>query len=560
MAMGTRKKRQRQESLWYGGELAAAPGHPFYTRLNEVLEAAGFDPFCETQCAKFYHQKLGRPSLPPGQYFRVMMIGFFEGLDSERGIAWRLADSLTLRQFLSIGLDESTPDHVTISRTRRLIDAETHQRIFSWVLEQLAVSGLIKGKTIGVDSTTLEANAAMKSIVRRDTGESYMAYLKRLAEAEGIEAQDAAALLRMDRKRKKKTSNEEWKNPIDEEAEITKLKDGRTALAYKAENAVDMETGAIVAVTTHGGAAADTATVTETVIEAGVAVAELMEVEPAEGQSGVHPEGVQEVVADKGYHSNDVLVELAELEVRSYIAEPDRGPRNWDGRQIEKQAVYGNRRRIQGPRGKRLQRQRGERIERNFAHQFDTGGLDRLYVRGLDNVHKKLLIQAAACNLALLMRSIYGSGKPRAAHEGVIELVFALLALMKPLDALWVPQSANLGNCDRPLCPLKYPPDSWQTTKNGQFRHGLLSFSYDSEHAELPILLIQNLITKIPIPIPIPPITPLNPPLGLVPPIPKNVRWIDMTAKLSPIQAVMIGLAKAARSADAVSATGTASA
>ena len=139
--MGTRKKRQRQENLWYGGELATAPGHPFYTRLNEVLDAAGFDSFCETQGARFYHQKLGRPSLPPGQYFRVMMIGFFEGLDSERGIAWRLADSLTLRQFLSIGLDESTPDHVTISRTRRLTDAETHQRIFSWVLEQLAVSG-----------------------------------------------------------------------------------------------------------------------------------------------------------------------------------------------------------------------------------------------------------------------------------------------------------------------------------------------------------------------------------------------------------------------------------
>jgi transposase len=233
MAMGTRKKRQRQEGLWYGGEMPTAPGHPFYKRLNEILDDAKFDAFCETRCASFYHQKLGRPSLPPGQYFRIMMIGFFEGLDSERGIAWRLADSLTLRQFLSIGLDEKTPDHVTISRTRRLIDAETHQGIFSWVLERLAQAGLIKGKTIGVDSTTLEANAAMKSIVRRDTGESYMAYLKRLAEAEGIDAKDAAALLRMDRKRKKKTSNEDWNSPSDEDAEITKLKDGRTALAYR---------------------------------------------------------------------------------------------------------------------------------------------------------------------------------------------------------------------------------------------------------------------------------------------------------------------------------------
>src|SRR6266567_3143085 len=335
MAMGTRKKRERQETLWYGGELPVTPGHPFYSRLNEVLDKAGFDRFCEECCAGFYHAKLGRPSLPPGLYFRIMMIGFFEGLDSERGIAWRLADSLTLRQFLSIGLDEKTPDHVTISRTRRLIDGETHQRVFTWVLERLAQGGLIKGKTIGVDSTTLEANAAMKSIVRRDTGESYMAYLKRLAEAEGIDAQDAASLLRMDRKRKKKTSNEEWNSPSDEEAEITKLKDGRAALAYKAENAVDMETGAIVAVTTHGGAAADTATMEATVIEAGAAVAELVTAEPPEGKYQVHPGGVEEVVADKGYHSNEVAVGLSELGVRTYIAEPERGRRNWEGKQAE---------------------------------------------------------------------------------------------------------------------------------------------------------------------------------------------------------------------------------
>jgi transposase len=446
MAMGTRKKRQRQEELWYGGELPTAPGHPFYRRLNEVLDNGGFDVFCEGSCAGFYHHKLGRPSLPPGQYFRVMMIGFFEGLDSERGIAWRLADSLTLRQFLSIGLDENTPDHVTISRTRRLLDGETHQRIFTWVLERLAQAGLIKGKTIGVDSTTLEANAAMKSIVRRDTGESYMTYLQRLAEAEGIDAQDAAALLRMDRKRKKRTSNEDWTSPIDQQAEITKLKDGRTALAYKAENAVDMETGAIVAVTTHGGAAADTATVQETVVEAAIAVASLIAEKTSEGEHPVHSDGVEEVVADKGYHSNDVALGLAELEVRTYIAEPDRGQRNWDGKAAEKAAVYGNRRRIEGDRGKRLQRQRGERIERNFAHQFDTGGLDRLYVRGLENVHKKFLIQAAACNLALWMRSMYGSGKPRAAHDGAIEAILTILAVITTVEGR-LPHDPRTPHC-----------------------------------------------------------------------------------------------------------------
>ena len=453
--MGTRKERERQEGLWYEAELATAPGHPFYKRLNEVLDQAAFDSFCEAGCGKFYHQKLGRPSLVPGLYFRIMMIGFFEGLDSERGIAWRLADSLTLRQFLSIGLDEKTPDHVTISRTRRLIDAETHQRIFTFVLEQLAQGGLIKGKTIGVDSTTLEANAAMKSIVRRDTGESYTAYLQRLAEAEGIEAKDAAALLRMDRKRSKKTSNDDWKSPSDSDAEITKLKDGRTALAYKAENAVDMETGAIVAVTTHGGAAADTTTITETVMEAGIAVAGLIAETTGEGEYAVHPLGIEEVVADKGYHSNEVIAELDDLGVRSYVAEPDRGRRNWKDKAAAKAAVYGNRRRIRGEHGKRLQRQRGERIERNFAHQFDTGGLDRLYVRGRENVHKKFLIQAAACNLALLMRSLYGAGKPRAAHDRAAQAIFVILAVIKALDDFLPLQFANTDTWFASFSPIR---------------------------------------------------------------------------------------------------------
>ena len=445
MAMGTRKKRERQESLWYGNELPTAPGHPFYSRLNGVLEKADFDCFCEKSCAGFYHAKLGRPSLAPGLYFRIMMVGFFEGIDSERGIAWRLADSLTLRQFLSIGLDEQTPDHVTISRTRRLIGPETHQRIFTWVLERLAQGGLIKGKTIGVDSTTLEANAAMKSIVRRDTAESYNEYLKRVATAEGVETTDAASLRRMDRKRKKKTSNEDWASPSDAEAEITKLKDGRTALAYKAENAVDMETGAIVAVTTHGGATADTATVAETVIEAGVAVAGLVAETTPKGNYEVHPDGIQEVVADKGYHSNDVAVALKDLEVRTYIAEPERGERKWNGKTAEKEAVYANRRRVRGEYGKGLQRRRGEKIERNFAHQFDTGGMDRLWVRGLENVHKKLLIQAAACNLALLMRSLYGAGKPKSAHDGVRKAVFAILRFIRAVETFYQPLSAHSG-------------------------------------------------------------------------------------------------------------------
>jgi transposase len=436
MAMGTRRRRQRQEELWYRRDLAEAPGHPFYKKLNEVLEKAGFDEFCEARCGKFYHEKLGRPSLAPGMYFRVTLIGFFEGIESERGIAWRVADSLCLRQFLQIGLDERTPDHVTISRTRRLLDEATHQEVFGWVLRQVVRAGLLKGKTIGIDATTLEANAAMKSIVRRDTEESYTEYLKGLAEAAGVEANDEAALRRMDRRRKKKGSNAEWVNPHDPEAEITRMKDGRTALAYKAEHAVDMDTGAIVAVTTHGGAVGDTTSVGETLPAAAEAVAQQIAQPTADGKFEVNANGVEELVTDKGYHSGYVLVSAQQLEVRPYIAEPNRGRRKWAGKRAEQAAVYANRQRIGGNRGKQLLRRRGELVERTFAHAYETGGLRRLYVRGKKNVQKRLLLQAAACNLALLLRKMMGAGTPRALHDVVAHLFFVLLRLISAINVI----------------------------------------------------------------------------------------------------------------------------
>src|SRR5437764_6195327 len=227
MSMGTRKHRQRQEQLWVTHtELATGPGHPFYTRLNELLDQEKFDGFAENECAQFYAEKNGRPSLTPGTYFRLLLIGYFEGIDSERGIAWRVADSLGLRQYLRIGLDEDTPDHSTISRTRRLMDVETHCKVFLWVLGVIADRGLLKGKTIGVDATTLEANAAMRSIVRRDTGASYDEFLTELAQRSGIPTPTREDLARLDRKRKKKGSNQEWVSPSDPDAGITKMKDG----------------------------------------------------------------------------------------------------------------------------------------------------------------------------------------------------------------------------------------------------------------------------------------------------------------------------------------------
>ena len=430
MAMGTRKQRERQEPLWYRAELAEAPGHPFYRRLNRVLEQAGFDQYCEAQCRDFYHEKLGRPSLAPGIYFRLLLLGFFEGIDRERGIAWRVADSLSLREFLGYGLNEETPDHGTISRTRRLVEEARHQAVFGWVLRELARRGLLKGKTVGIDATTLEANAAMKSIVRRDTGESYTEYLRRLAEAEGLEQTDAAALRRMDRRRAKRTSNAEWVNPHDVEAEVTKMKDGTTHLAYKAEQAVDLETGAIVAVTAHPGATGDTESIQATLPAAGEAIAGEIATATPEGKYPVHAEGLQEVVADKGYHSGPTLVDLQAAGVRSYVAEPQRGRQKWVDKAEQRAAVYANRRRIAGGRGIALLRRRGELVERPFAHLFETGRLRRLHVRGRENVQKKLLLQAVACNLALLLRQQGGAGTPRGLHDRVRVLIFAILRLL----------------------------------------------------------------------------------------------------------------------------------
>jgi transposase len=311
MAMGTRKQREKQEDLWIAHrELAAAPGHPFCQRLNELLEAEGFDEFVEGRCAKFYAAKYGRPSLTPGIYFRSLLIGYFEGIGAERGIAWRLADSLALRRFVGIALDEYTPDHSTISRTRRLIDVDTHREVFGWMLGVLADRGLLKGQRIAIDATTLEANAAMRSIVRRDTGESYEEFLRGLAKASGIATPTREDLARLDRKRKKRTSNKEWKSPADEDARIAKMKDGRTHLAHKAEHAVDLDTGAVLAVTLQGADQGDTTTLDETLCDAGMAVAEQIgreaELRPDE-EPKVNVHGIEETVTDKGYHSGAVV-------------------------------------------------------------------------------------------------------------------------------------------------------------------------------------------------------------------------------------------------------------
>ncbi len=412
MAMG-RGPKQPQGQFWVETkQLVRGPGHPFYGRLNEVLAKYGFDAFVEPLCQRFYAASLGRPSLAPPVYFRLMLIGYFEGIDSERGIAWRVSDSLTLREFLGYGPTDAPPDHSTISRNRRLLDVETHQEVFTWMLAVLAKEELLRGKTLGIDATTLEANAALRSIVRRDTGQGYEEFLTGLAEASGIATPTREDLARLDRKRAKKGSNQDWKNPHDPDAKITKMKDGRTHLAHKAEHAVDMETGAVVAVTIQPADRGDTSSFETTLDEAMATLSDVLEDE--EAATKLSQQMLSEVVADKGYHSNSVLNAREEIGIRTYVSEPKRGRRNWRNKAEEKAAVYANRRRIKGDRGKELLRRRGELVERSFAHCYETGAMRKLHLRGRSNILKRVLLHTSGFNLGLVMRRRFGIGKPRA--------------------------------------------------------------------------------------------------------------------------------------------------
>jgi len=430
MAMG--RRRAKQERLFVPHQQMRSAGHPFYAALERTLTTESFDAFVEAECARFYAARQGRPSLAPGVYFRCLLVGYFEGLDSERGIAWRVADSLSLRAFLGLALPEPPPDHSTISRTRRLLDLETHRAVFTWILGVLARAGLVKGETVGVDATTLEANAALRSIVRRVDGQTYEAYLRELATASGIATPTRADLAKLDRRRPKKGSNDDWTHPDEPDAHITKMKDGRTHLAHKQEQAVDLDTGAVLAVTLAAGTAHDTHTLAATVSEANAALAVVR------AQSGAAAVAAQVVnaVADKGYHSNAMLVGLAAVGMRTYIAEPERGRRCWAGKTAERDAVYANRRRIRGAYGKALLRSRGELLERPFAHALETGAMRRTHLRRHANILKRLWVHFGGVNLGLFMRTRYGVGTPRGL-QGRPALLAALgAALARVTDVL----------------------------------------------------------------------------------------------------------------------------
>jgi transposase len=453
MALGKRKPLEQPLFITFG-DLNVRP-NPYYESVNKVLAAHQFDPFVEQRCARFYDEgvKGGRPGIAPGVYFRCLLVGYFEGIDSERGIDWRCNDSSSLKLFLGIAVNKPAPDHSTISRTRRLIDVETHAEVFNYILKVLANHGLIQGKTTGVDSTTLEANAAMRSLVRRDSGEGYQEFLSRLAQESGIPTPTREELAKLDKKRKNKASNDDWQNPHDPDAKITKMKDGTTHLAHKAEHAVDLSEGGhgvILAVNVCDAAVGDTATVTDTLVMATANLAALKEDERVADK--VSDDWMEEAVLDKGYHSKQGLLDLEEMNLRSYASEPARGRQKWDGQLDARDAVYANRRRIKGERGQRLLRSRGEKLERTFAHCYETGAMRHLYLRGRENIAKRVLIHAAGFNIGLMMRVKYGLRKPRSMGGGVFA---AFLALMERVWTIWIALGslASPGKLDSRLAP-----------------------------------------------------------------------------------------------------------
>jgi len=415
MTMGKRDTEQQQDLFITHDQLPRSPGHVFYRKLNQLLAAGGFDRWIEALCEPYYCQGKGRPSVPPGQYFRMLLVGYFEGINSQRGIAWRCSDSLSLREFLGIPLGEDSPDHSSLSYIRQRLPHSVHEAVFVWVLALAHEKKLLKGKTVGVDSTTLEAAAAMKSIVRQDTGEDWKEYLTRLMKEAGLiedddEPPSDEALRKFDKARQnKKVSNDEWTSPTDPDSRIARMKDGTTHLAYKAEHVVDLDTGVILTAEIYHADYHDTATLEDSLHQAQI-----------QQQEAGSEQQIQDAVADKGYHGAEPLANLREhTPYRTYIPEPQRRHKCvWTDKPPEQQqAVVANRRRTRGQRGRKLQRLRSERVERTFAHVCETGGARRTWLTGIENVRKRYLLSAAAHNLSVLMRSLFKMGTPRGLQQ-----------------------------------------------------------------------------------------------------------------------------------------------
>jgi transposase len=423
-------------TLWIPtNALPTSPAHGFYQQLDRVLAKVGFGDAVRQACAPFYTMDVsrgGRPAVDPEVYFKMLIVGFFEHLASERAIAARCADSFSIREFLHYGLDERTPDHSTLTVIRQRLGPAAYEQAFAAVLQALKQHKLLKGKRLGIDASILEANASLRSLQHRLTGEAYGEFVKQLAAAAGVDATDAAAVRRFDKKRKDRTtSNADWQNPHDPDAKVGRTKRGTTRMVYKPEHVTDLDTGAIVDVEVRPGDAHDSDDLTTRVLDAEARMNTALGDDPDTAR-------VRLLATDKGYYAVKEVTALQDVGITTVMSDPIENRRVDRLPAAEQQAVRTARRTVRSTRGKALLRRRGEVVERSFAHVLDSGGARRTTLRGRDNIRKRYLIQAACANLSLLLRKLVGLGTPKQALAASAALVASILSSLRALVRLWV--------------------------------------------------------------------------------------------------------------------------
>lgn len=406
--MFTKKRKVAQGEFWVAAhQLAQSPKSTFYARLDETLESFEFAEKVRALCAPAYKGgNAGRPGIDPVVYLKMIMVGFFEDLPSERAIAARCADSMSIRAFLNYSLEERTPEHSSFTVIRQRLGVEVYQQIFTLTLQALREHGLLRGKNLGIDSSVIEANASLRALVHRNTEEQYWDYVKRLAAEAGIDPEDTAAVRRFDRHRPGKGSNQEWQNPHDPDAKIGRTKDGATDMIYKPEAVVDLDTGAIVQAEVHPGDQADHKEMATRVLEAQQTINQA-------GQKPLDTLTITSITSDKGYYAVGELETLQHEAIRTVICDPIDNRRMDKLEAQQQRVVRAARRSVKSKSGKGLLRRRGMHIERSFAHILDCGGMRRTTLRGWENLNKRFKLAAAFYNLSQLMRQLFGFGTPK---------------------------------------------------------------------------------------------------------------------------------------------------
>jgi len=409
----------------------------FYVKLEQTLQSFSFAAAVRQLCQACYDNNgRGRPGVDPAVYFKMLMVGFFENIPSERGIAERCQDSISIRAFLGYDLTGNTPDHSTLSVIRSRLGVKVYDQVFVLILRALQAHGLVKGRNVGIDASVIEANASLKGLVNRQTEEAYWEYVRRLAAENGIDPKDADAVRRFDRKRPKKMSNQDWENPNDPDAKIGPTKAGATDMIYKAENTVDLDTGTILNAEVRPGDEPDQKDLASHVLEAQENINEAKDL-PAGTLT------IESATADKGYHAVEEMGFLQQEGIRTVISDPVIN-RNMDKLTDEEaKVVRSARRSAKSKSGKELLKSRGMHLERPFAHILDAGGARRTTLRGRDNLNKRFKFSAAIYNLSQLMRKLLGVGTPKqwAAWGKALFYVFGRLFLEGWFRTAWNLQS-----------------------------------------------------------------------------------------------------------------------